>query len=449
MSELVWIIALAIGFAAAWLIQRFRLKNSGAISPEELEERNRQRSEEIDALARLEERTRSLDELLGQARLEVDALRQENTRLNGKLAAAEERSEGLEKRLAEQKEELLSIQKKLTAEFENLANRILDEKSKKFAVQNKESLDKMLAPLNERIKDFRERVDKTHEEGLKGRAALNEQLKNLHSLNRQMTEEAQNLTSALKGQSKAQGNWGEMILERVLEKSGLVAGQEYVTQTSLTSEDGRRFQPDVLIKLPEDKHLVVDSKVSLVAYERCVNEQEGTLLEKHLKEHVASLKTHVSDLSKKRYESLYGINSPDFVLMFVPIEPAFTLAMQTDDSLFDHAFRQNVVIVTPSTLLATLRTVANIWRQEKQTKNVLEIARRSGALYDKFVGFYSDMEELGKRIGKSQEVYDAAVNKLKSGKGNLVKSVEDIKILGAKAKKALPQETVETAALEE
>ena len=240
-----------------------------------------------------------------------------------------------------------------------------------------------------------------------------------------------------------------MILERVLEKSGLVAGQEYVTQTSLTSEDGRRFQPDVLIKLPEDKHLVVDSKVSLVAYERCVNEEEGTLLEKHLKEHVASLKTHVSDLSKKRYESLYGINSPDFVLMFVPIEPAFTLAMQTDDSLFDHAFRQNVVIVTPSTLLATLRTVANIWRQEKQTKNVLEIARRSGALYDKFVGFYSDMEELGKRIGKSQEVYDAAVNKLKSGKGNLVKSVEDIKILGAKAKKALPQETVETAALEE
>lgn len=449
MSELVWIIALAIGFAAAWLIQRFRLKNSGAISPEELEERNRQRSEKIDALARLEERTRSLDELLGQARLEVDALRQENTGLNGKLAAAEERSEGLKKRLAEQKEELLSIQKKLTAEFENLANRILDEKSKKFAVQNKESLDKMLAPLNERIKDFRERVDKTHEEGLKGRAALNEQLKNLHSLNRQMTEEAQNLTSALKGQSKAQGNWGEMILERVLEKSGLVAGQEYVTQTSLTSEDGRRFQPDVLIKLPEDKHLVVDSKVSLVAYERCVNEQEGTLLEKHLKEHVASLKTHVSDLSKKRYESLYGINSPDFVLMFVPIEPAFTLAMQTDDSLFDHAFRQNVVIVTPSTLLATLRTVANIWRQEKQTKNVLEIARRSGALYDKFVGFYSDMEELGKRIGKSQEVYDAAVNKLKSGKGNLVKSVEDIKILGAKAKKALPQETVETAALEE
>lgn len=449
MNELDWIVALAIGFVSAWLIQQFRLKNSGAASPEELEERNRERSEEIEASARLTERARSLDESLANARTEVETLRAENTGLHGKLAAAGERSDGLEKRLAEQKEELASIQKKLTAEFENLANRILDDKSKKFVVQNKESLDKLLAPLNERIKDFRERVDKTHEEGLKDRAALNEQLKNLHSLNRQMTEEAQNLTSALKGQSKAQGNWGEMILERVLEKSGLVSGQEYETQTSLTNEDGRRYQPDVLIKLPEDKHLVVDSKVSLIAYERCVNEEDGDLLEKNLKEHVASLKTHVSDLSKKRYESLYGINSPDFVLMFVPIEPAFTLAMQADDSLFDHAFRQNVVIVTPSTLLATLRTVANIWRQEKQTKNVLEIARRSGALYDKFVGFYTDMENLGKSLGKSQEVYDAAVNKLKSGKGNLVKSVEDIKTLGAKAKKSLPQDTVEAAALEE
>lgn len=443
-----WALALSVGFVFAWLIQQFRLKNSGAATAEELEDQSRQRAEESEALARLEERTRGLDESLGESRSSVDALRIENTELHAKLAAAGERSRNQEMRLLEQKEELSSIHKKLTAEFENLANRILDEKSKKFVVQNQESLDKLLAPLNERIKDFRERVDKTHEEGLKDRAALNEQLKNLHSLNRQMTEDARNLTTALKGQSKAQGNWGEMILERVLEKSGLVSGQEYVTQASLTNEDGQRFQPDVLIKLPENKHLVVDSKVSLVAYERCVNGDDDVSRERDLKEHVSSLKTHISDLSKKRYESLYEIDSPDFVLMFIPIEPAFTLAMQADDSLFDHAFSLNVVLVTPSTLLATLRTVANIWRQEKQTRNVLEIARRSGALYDKFVGFYEDMEELGKRIGKSQEVYDAAVNKLKSGRGNLVKSVEEIKSLGAKTKKALPRDIIENASIE-
>ncbi|OUW15372.1 MAG: DNA recombination protein RmuC [Opitutales bacterium TMED158] len=449
MVDYVWIIALAGGFTVAWLMQQYRLKGSGGPTAEEREEASRQRAEEADSLARAEERSRGFEKSLGDARERVEALQRENTDLHSKLAAGNERLESQEKRLEEQKEELAGIQKKLTAEFENLANRILDEKGKKFALQNKESLDKLLSPLNERIKDFRERVDRTHEQGLKDRAALNEQLKNLHQLNLQMTEEAQNLTTALKGQSKAQGNWGEMILERVLEKSGLVAGQEYETQVSITDEEGRRFQPDVLIKLPEEKRLVVDSKVSLVAYERFVNEEDTEIQESHLREHLASLKTHVGDLSKKSYESLYGIRSPDFVLMFVPVEAAFTAAMQFDDSLFDHAFRQNVVIVTPSTLLATLRTVANIWRQEKQSKNVMEIARRSGALYDKFVGFYTDMEELGRRIGKSQEVYDAAVNKLKSGRGNLVKSVEDIKALGAKAKKSLPLDAVEDAALEE
>ncbi len=449
LGEFVWPVAGAVGFVIAWAIQRFRLKDSGAPSEAEVEERARERAEEAEEIARLMERTRGLDESLSQSREELETLRRENTGLHGKLAAADERTESQEKRLAEQKEELLSIQKKLTAEFENLANRVLEEKSKKFVVQNKESLDKLLGPLGERLKDFRERVDKAHEEGLKDRAALNEQLKNLHTLNRQMSDEAQNLTTALKGQTKAQGNWGEMILERVLEKSGLVAGQEYEVQASLTNDDGQRFQPDVLINLPESKHLVVDAKVSLISYERCVNGEDAAASEKNLKEHVASVRSHVSDLSKKSYESLYGINSPDFVLMFIPVEPAFTLAMQADDSLFDHAFRQGVVIVTPSTLLATLRTVANIWRQEKQTRNVLEIARRSGALYDKFVGFYADMEDIGKKIGKSQEVYDAAMNKLKTGKGNLVRNVEEIKILGAKAKKSLPQDAVEDSLLEE
>ena len=444
-----WVVALALGFVAAWMIQRYRFGVDKLPSPEELEKAEQEQALEAETTARLKERAENLDQTLVKAQTEIEALRNDNTGLHSKLAAAVERSASQEKRLEEQKAELVSVQKKLTAEFENLANRILDEKSKKFVVQNKESMDKLLNPFSERIKDFRERVDKVHEEGLKDRAALNEQLRNLHSLNRKMSEEAQNLTTALKGQTKTQGNWGEMILERVLEKSGLVAGQEYVTQAHLTNGEGHRFQPDVLVRLPEDRHIVVDSKVSLVAYEACVNEADTGKSEKRLKEHVASLRAHVSGLSKKSYESLYGINSPDFVLMFVPIEPAFTMAMQTDDSLFDFAFSQSVVIVTPSTLLATLRTVANIWRQEKQTRNVLEIARRSGALYDKFVGFYADMEEIGKRLGKSQEAYDAALNKLKTGKGNLVKSVEDIKSLGAKAKKALPQEAVEDSLLEE
>lgn len=448
-GEFSWVIALLLGFVAAWVIQSLRLPTGPRLTEEEQASEERAQAEALEASARLKERVAQLDESLAKSLESVDALREENTSLHSKLAAAGERAEAQEKRLEEQKAELERIQKKLSADFENLANRILDDKSKKFVESNKESLDKLLTPLSERIKDFRERVDKVHEEGLKDRAALNEQLKSLRSLNLQMTEEAQNLTSALKGQAKTQGNWGEMILERVLEKSGLVAGQEYETQASLKDDEGHRFQPDVIIRLPEEKHLVVDSKVSLVAYEACANESDAERREKRLKEHVTSLKTHVSELSKKKYEALYGINSPDFVLMFVPIEPAFTMAMQADDALFDDAFRQGVVIVTPSTLLATLRTVANIWRQEKQTRNVLEIARRSGALYDKFVGFYADMEGIGRSLSKSQEAYEAAINKLKSGKGNLVKSVEDIKTLGAKAKKSLPADAVDDALLDE
>lgn len=260
-----WVVALLLGFVAAWVIQQYRLSMAKMPTPEELEESERERTAETEAMARLKERAENLDQSLSKAQGEVEVLREENTGLHGKLAAAGERAESQEKRLAEQKEELAAIQKKLTTEFENLANRILDEKSKKFVVQNKETIDKLLNPFSERIKEFRERVDKVHEEGIKDRAALNEQLKNLHLLNRKMTEEAQNLTTALKGQVKSQGNWGEMILERVLEKSGLVAGQEYVTQAHLTDEEGRRYHPDVLVRLPEERHLVVDSKVSLVA----------------------------------------------------------------------------------------------------------------------------------------------------------------------------------------
>jgi DNA recombination protein RmuC len=443
-----WLAALALGFVTAWVIQKYRLGTGSALSAEEKDAHEKNRLAGAEALARLKERTEGLDREMKAARESAENLREENTGLRSKLAASGERELAQEKRLEEQKE-IDRIQKKMILEFENLANRILETKSKKFVAQNQESLDKLLNPLGERIKEFGERVEKAHQDGLKDRAALGEQLNNLRALNQRMSEEAQNLTTALKGQSKTQGNWGEMILERVLEKSGLTPGQEYETQSNLKDEEGRRFQPDVIVKLPEDKHLVVDSKVSLLAYEACINESDSDIAETRIKEHVASMRSHVSDLSSKSYDALHGINSPDFVLMFVPVEPAFTMAMQADDGLFDFAFSKGVVIVTPSTLLATLRTVANIWRQEKQNRNVLEIARLSGRLYDKFVGFYGDMEEIGNRLGRSQEAYEAALNKLRSGRGNLVRSVEEIKKLGAKAQKSLPQEAIEESLLEE
>jgi DNA recombination protein RmuC len=319
----------------------------------------------------------------------------------------------------------------------------LDANSEKFVARNKESLDKLLVPLSEKITDFRARVERTHDQGVRDRAELVAQLRTLGELNQQMSAEARNLTTALKGQSKAQGNWGELVLATVLEKSGLVEGREYLTQASLKSEDGKRQQPDVLVCLPEGKHLVIDAKVSLVAYERCVNEDDEGRREAALKEHIQSVKSHVLELGRKRYDALYEIRSPDFTLMFVPVEPAFVLAVQADDSLFDFAFRQNVVMVTPSTLLATLRTVANIWRQEKQTRNAIDIAEKSGLLYDKFVGFFEDMQRIGEQIGRSQEAYDAAMNKLSSGRGNLVSQVQRLKELGAKAKKALPEGVAE------
>jgi len=387
-----WLAALALGFVTAWVIQKYRLGTGLALSAEEKDAHEKNRLAGAEALARLKKRTAGLDREMKAARESAENLREENTGLRSKLAASGERELAQEKRLEEQKQEIDRIQKKMILEFENLANRILETKSKKFVAQNQESLDKLLNPLGERIKEFGERVEKAHQDGLKDRAALGEQLNNLRALNQRMSEEAQNLTTALKGQSKTQGNWGEMILERVLEKSGLTPGQEYETQSNLKDEEGRRFQPDVIVKLPEDKHLVVDSKVSLLAYEACINESDSDIAETRIKEHVASMRSHVSDLSSKSYDALHGINSPDFVLMFVPVEPAFTMAMQADDGLFDFAFSKGVVIVTPSTLLATLRTVANIWRQEKQNRNVLEIARLSGRLYDKFVGFYGDME---------------------------------------------------------
>lgn len=445
MTEWAWLAALVGGFAVAWLSQSFRLYARKKLAEKEKAELEASLASTAQENAKLEERARASERSVSEAKGELRELRELNTSLHSRLAGADERVQSMEVRIDEQKKEVAELQKKLTAEFEALATRVLDANSEKFAVSNKENLDKLLVPLSEKIADFRARVDNTHDQSVKDRAELVAQLKALGELNQKMSTEARNLTTALKGQTKTQGNWGELVLETVLEKSGLEEGREYRTQASFVSEDGKRQQPDVLINLPEGKHLVIDAKVSLVAYERCVNEDDDAKRELALREHIQSVKAHVSELSKKRYDALYEIQSPDFTLMFIPIEPAFVMAIQADDTIFDFAFRQNVVIVTPSTLLATLRTVANIWRQEKQTRNALEIAQRSGALYDKFVGFFEDMQKIGDQIGRSQLAYDSAMNKLTTGRGNLVNQVQSLKDLGAKAKKALPPETVEGA----
>lgn len=447
MTDEAWLASAAgVGFALALIIQELRLyllRKRNRIALAESEEQGSQLTQEK---ALSEERVRSLDNSLSVAKTEIESLRSENTDLHRLAAGNEERCRHFQDRLSEQKKEMLELQTKLTAEFETLATRVLDLNSQKFVSRNQESLDKLLSPLSQKIGDFRNRVEVVHDQSVKDRAELVAQLKTLGELNQQMSVEARNLTTALKGQNKTQGNWGELILETVLEKSGLEKDREYKTQSSFRTSDGKRQQPDVLICLPEGKHLVIDAKVSLVSYERCVNAEDETTREEALKRHIHSVRQHVAELSKKRYDSIYEIESPDFTLMFVPVEPAFVVAIQKDDTLFDYAFRQNVIIVTPSTLLATLRTVSNIWRQEKQTRNALDIAEKSGALYDKFVGFFEDMQKIGEQIGRSQVAYDSAMNKLSLGRGNLVNHVQRLKDMGAKAKKNLPSDVAELAA---
>ena len=351
----------------------------------------------------------------------------------------------VELKLDENKGEVEKLNEKFTKEFENLANKILDEKSSKFTAQNKENIKNILSPLQEKIKGFEDKVEKTHKESIDYHAALRQQILGLKELNQQMSKETLNLTKALKGDNKMQGNWGELVLERVLEKSGLEKDREYFVQQSFTSEEGKRVLPDVVIHLPDNKKMIVDSKVSLVAYEQYINEEDETLKERFLKEHVASLKRHIEQLSDKKYEDIYKIESPDFVLLFIPIEPAFAVALNSDTYLYNKAFEKNIVIVTPSTLLATLRTIDTMWNNEKQQKNALEIARQAGGLYDKFHGLLADLIGVGKKIDASKTDYNAAMNKLFEGKGNLITSVEKLKKMGAKAKKALPENIIERA----
>lgn len=427
----VFIIALGIGFYIGKLLSK--TQQSSLLSGLETQ------------ISNLQNQISEQKNLNEKVSIEKNNLQQEKESLAIQLAKKENDFENLYERSKEQKQELTELQEKFTKEFEVLANKILEEKTSKFTEQNKENIKNILNPLQEKIQLFEKKVEDSQKETHGYHAALKEQLQNLKDQNLKITKEAENLTKALKGDSKMQGNWGELVLERVLEKSGLEKGREYEVQQSFTNDEGNRIMPDVIINLPDGKKMVVDSKVSLTAYERYINEDDDTLKANFLKEHVNSIKRHVEQLGDKNYQDIYQMESPDFVLLFIPIETAFALALNEDNTLYNRAFEKNIVIVTPSTLLATLRTIDSMWTNQKQQENAIEIARQAGALYDKFEGFVQDLVKIGKKMDDAKTEYGNAMNKLVDGRGNIIVSIEKLKKMGAKAKKALPENILKRA----
>ncbi len=392
--------------------------------------------------AKTEERADNLKIELDKLKKELDSEREKLSEAMRSLEGSRSYLRAQQEKIDEQKAEIRNNQEKFNKDFELIASRILDEKTKKFTEENRTNLDIILNPFKENIKAFEEKVEKVYKAESDERNVLKGHINQLIEQSNLMNLETQNLTKALKGDNKKQGNWGEMILERVLERSGLIKDQEYRIQASHQSSEGGRFQPDVVIDLPDDKHLIIDAKVSLIAYERLVNSETDEDRDLFTKQHIASIRNHIQELSSKNYSELYKINSPDFVMLFIPIESSFGIAVQKDAELFNFAWDKQVVIVSPSTLLATLRTIASMWKQERQNRNVMEIARLSGEMYDKFVGFVGDMEGIGKNLRLSQDAYDKALNKLSSGRGNLSITAEKIKKLGAKTGKQLDQKFI-------
>ena len=388
--------------------------------------------------ARLSEAVSTGNILSETLRIERELALQNAIRLEAELAA--ERKQGLGRI-----ESLNEAKEALTIQFKNLANEILEDKSKRFAEQNVASLDALLKPLQTKLSEFKEQVNTSYNNEARERFALKSEIERLANLNLRMSDETRSLTQALKGDSKVQGNWGELVLESILESSGLRKGEEYLVQDSQTQTDGSRLQPDVVVKLPEGRSLVVDSKVSITAYARHTEANDPETAEQELAAHIQSLRQHIQGLSGKNYSALYGAGSVDFVLMFVPIEPAFLLALKTAPNLYQEALAKNIVLVCPSTLMATLRTVAHLWRQDHQNRNALEIAKQCGTLYDKFVGFVDDLEKLGQRLDQAQSSYHDAFSKLKTGKGNLIRSAERVRELGVKPNKNLAVPLIDSA----
>jgi DNA recombination protein RmuC len=435
MTDFFLYLVIAVIFSAiGFIIGKLITKNSLEKLTSELEIRNKLLLEEKNINNLYINKLNDDKTLLNNEKHEIDL------RLTQKVSELK----NLEDKLNENKVEVEKLQEKFAKDFEILASKILEEKSSKFTEQNKENLKTILNPLQEKIQTFERKVEETHKESIDYHAALRQQIVGLKDLNLQMSKETINLTKALKGDSKTQGNWGELVLERVLEKSGLEKGSEYFVQQSFTNNEGKRILPDVVIHLPDDKKMIIDSKVSLTAYEQYVNCEDDIEKMVFLKEHVNSLKRHIEQLSEKKYEDIYKIDSPDFVLLFIPIEPAFAIALNADNQLYNKAFEKNIVIVTPTTLLATLRTIDSMWNNEKQQKNAIEIAIQAGRLYDQFVNLTEDLIKVGNQLKTVQGSYDVSMKKL-TGTGNLIKKVEAIRKLGAKGTKNFNDKLLERA----
>lgn len=428
------LIGLAVGALVGWLIGKNKSNENQA--PEVDLENDFVRKERFEDLKKSEEKL-SLD---------LDEKQDELVSLSKEVVVWQERYAALEENLKSQKEESEKLQEKFKNDFKVLAQEILDKNSKSFTEHNKKEIDFILNPFKEKLQSFEKKVDDNYEKGQKERITLKAEVKNLIDMNEKLSKDATNLTKALKGDVKTQGNWGEVILERILEKSGLVKDREYYVQNSLTSENGKLYRPDVIIHLPDNKKVIIDSKVSLVAYEKFSTADDLEEQKSHLKQHIVSIKAHVKGLSDKNYQNLYGVDGLDFVLLFIPIEGAFSAALQADNSLFQEAFDKNVVLVSTSTLLATLKTIASIWKQEYQNQNAVEIARQGGDLYDKFVNFSDDLITLGKQLNTAKGTYDGAMNKLSEGKGNLVSRSEKMRKLGLKTSKQMNQKLADRSA---
>lgn len=438
MEIIIVVFASAIGFLSAWIILSLRIKKN--------QEANEEKKQTLQsALTDAEKKVMVTNETL---RLTLEDNVNFQTEMAQILMVSNARAlevatltttnKNILEKLESQKLEIETLQKRLITEFENIANKILKERSDEFSAANHKNISEILNPLKEKIQSFEKKVDETYDKELRDKISLREEVRKLAELNTKVSEDANNLTKALKGDVKKQGNWGEVILERVLERSGLTKGQEYEREEVVESVDNKVQRPDVIIHLPDNKHIIVDSKVSLVAYERMMSAETDEAQFLSLKEHLNSIRNHVKLLSEKNYQNALSINTPDFVLMFIPIESSFSVAVQGDTELFSYAWERKIVIVSPTTLLATLRTISSIWKQENQTKNAQEISRLSATLYDKFVGFIEDLQKIKINIDRTSNAYDDALRKLKDGSGNIIRTAEKIKELGIRTNKSLP-----------
>ncbi len=431
---LLLLFGIGAGVAIGYLTALVRYKKS---TPDE-QKAQLQLKMELAQTVLLEKNLKELDHLLKIERTKTEKLNTENATLSANFL-------NLQKKLDTEKKELGELHNKFSLEFKNLANDIFEEKSKRFTDQNKNNLGEILTPLKERIQKFEQQVTLNNKESIQWNTALKEQLKNMTALNKQMTAETENLTRALKGDTKAQGNWGEILLESILEKVGLTKNVHYFKEHNLKAENGSNQRLDYILKLPDEKCLVIDSKVSLTAYARYTEEEENEKKLEQLKLHMDSILSHIKTLSARNYQNLHQIKQPDYVMMFVANEPALVIALQQDNQLYEKALDKNIVLVSTSTLLATLRTISYIWKQDSQTKNAIEIARQAGAMYDKFSAFTDDLIKVGSNLKTTQSNYEEAMKKLSEGKGNLVNRAENLKKLGAKSTKNLDPRIISRA----